>query len=1110
MSKSIKKLELITVTLFSFIIITVSMGSSSLVFFQESNSIPYNDQEFVKTNLNNKQLPNSRSTNSSSRDDIVTFTNVTYDVGLSGVSGNFFAWGDYNNDGDQDLLVNGARLFRNNGAPGYSFTEVTSTVGIIGGGNGAWADYDNDGYLDLYTTGTDKLWHNEGPPAYTFEDATVSAGNLSNDYPTTAVGWGDFDLDGFLDIYITNGEDWNDGNPIYYPDFLYHNNGNGTFSDITFSSGIRDFGGPYYGRSVVWGDYDNDGWPDVYISNYRISQNWLFHNNRNGTFTDVAFEKGVTGEESQRLGENYYAHTVGSAWADLDNDGDLDLFESDLVHKDLYRGPICGDSQLYRNNGPTNDYTFTDVRSTSGIPEKSIGGGEDELFVGIAIGDFDNDGFQDLFIPQIYDLEYAYSYLYRNNGDWTFTNVSDDTGVSVWNTYGGAWCDYNNDGFLDLIAGGKGGAEQNTTYEVHLYQNNGNQNSWLHIRLKGGHYNRKAIGVKVTVKTDNFSQMREVEGGMGSHSMQNSIPVEFGFGSYSDPVNVEITWPSGLKQEIENVTLNQLISIDEPKHAPDLQINNLKILESNPIAGDIVTIEATISNFGYIEAESATIRFYDGTPSSANEIGTAQEISDLGKFQFTKVNTTWDTTSLAGTYDIWAEIEEVKQPELIITNNALNTTVFIRTENQAPIAVLTAKYPDKILPGDTIEFDGRNSSDDISVEYYYFDFGDENTTDWITNPMLKYQYTFPGKFSATLKVKDSDGMLSTNSAEVSITVTAPPIPNQPPVIERFTANPDELKSLETTNLKVFASDPDSDELTYHFSASFGILTSKSYKSTATWQAPDEEGTYTITATVNDGEFDSEPFKIEIKVIKDIKNHLPMIDKISLTPDLVETDSTVIITVDASDPDTDDVLTFNYGVTGGNIVGTGSTVTWLTPNQPGVYTLTITVADSGGLSIEDSRSIIVSEKDFPPEIVSSNVVPNIVGNHQNNQVIFTVDVEDKNGLFDIYQTIIDLSELDGGNAEIMYDNGKNGDHKAEDGIYTYEYWIPKGLNPGKKSIEISVQDYLLNEVSTELEVTIEEGKRSKETSGSFLPGFDISLLLLCFAAVIIFSSVSKKK
>ena len=1073
---------------------------------QETNDIQASTIKPVKTNSDVETNADELISTTRGNRALVSFTNVTPKVGLSGVSGNFFAWGDYNNDGNQDLLVNGGRLFRNNGPNNYTFTEVTSEVGLSGGGNGAWADYNNDGYLDLYCTGNDILWHNQGPPLYNFKDVTIKAGNISNDYPTTAVGWGDYDLDGYLDLYIANGEDWNDGNPIYYPDFLYHNNGNGTFTDVTEQSGIRNFGGPYYGRGVAWGDFDNNGWPDVYISNYRISENWLFFNNRNGTFTNVAHSLGVTGEESQRMGNTYYGHTVGSAWADLDNDDDLDLFESNLVHKDLYRGPICGDSQIYRNNGPENDYTFTDVRESSEVPEKNIGGGEDELYVGIAMGDFDNDGFQDFFIPQIYDLEYSYSYLYHNNGDWTFSNVSDEVGILVWNTYGGAWCDYNNDGFIDLITGGKGSADPNATYEVHLYRNGGNTNSWLQIKLTGGHYNQQGIGVRVKVTGNGFSQIREVEGGMGCHSMQNSIPLEFGFGSYSDLVEVDVYWPSGFKQHINDVFLNQILEIEEPILAPDLLFINAKVKEEHPIQGDEVTLEASVANMGYMDVYHATVTFYDGnpslSPSTVTVLGTPQEIFDLDKFHSIKVFTTWDTTGYAGKYDIWAVIEDVEPKELIITNNTFNFSCEIREENELPVAILTATPTEDLLPGAIVNFQGSNSTDDIRVDYFNFNFGDGNSSGWVINSEVKHQYQSSGKFMAELTVKDSDGDNSINSAKVEITIGTLPPPNRPPVINSYSANPKELNPSESSNLKVIASDPDDDEMTYHFSASGGKLSTNIHNSGAIWKAPETEGVYTISVKVSDGELFSNEESIDIAVIRKIENYAPEITEIIISEPEINPKNSTTIKVLANDPNPDDVLSYSYEVIYGRIIGTGPEVSWVAPELPGVYSITVTVTDTGGLYSEKRISITVIEVDYPPEILDAFTEPSTIGNDESTLVLFSVEVSDLNGLDDVYRVTIDLSIIEGDNKQKMYDNGRHGDERANDGIYSYEYVVPEGLEGGTKRLEIIAEDYTNNEDQYELILEIQASKNDTD-SGSGLPGFETHLFLICLVSLIVY-------
>jgi len=376
----------------------------------------------------------------------VDFSDVT-DIAGVGCTGSSrgVAWGDYDNDGDLDLYVanyNEANvLYRNNGDG--TFTDVTSEAGVgcISHSYGvAWGDYDNDGDLDLYVAnyGANVLYRNNGDG--TFTDVTSEAG-VSCTGSSLGVAWGDYDNDGDLDLYVAN---------HYEANVLYKNNGDGTFTDVTGAAGVGCTGSSY---GVAWGDYDNDGDLDLYVTNYEA--NVLYRNNGDGTFTDVTSEAGVSCTGSSR----------GVAWGDYDNDGDLDLYVANYNEANV----------LYRNNG---DGTFTDVTSEAGV-------GCTGHSLGVAWGDYDNDGDLDLYVTND-----GANVLYRNNGDGTFTMVGAGVGCTG-SSYGVAWGDYDNDGHLDLYVANSGANV--------LYRNNGNLNHWLQIRLHGTISNRSAIGTKVKV-----------------------------------------------------------------------------------------------------------------------------------------------------------------------------------------------------------------------------------------------------------------------------------------------------------------------------------------------------------------------------------------------------------------------------------------------------------------------------------------------------------------------------------------------------------------------------------------------------------------------------------
>jgi hypothetical protein len=468
-------------------------------------------------------------------DEPVSFTNVSEQIGLGGVSGSFLQWGDYDNDGDLDLLINGNRLMRNNGIPTgtWNFTDVSSTAGISNGG--VWGDYDRDGWLDTFGK---KLWHNNGDG--TFTDVTATALSGYNSGYVTCAGWGDYDKDGYLDLYIGRGEK---EIPIYYPDDLWHNNGDETFTNVTSSSGIGVVPNAYC-RGVSWTDYNNDGWLDVYISNYRQDENYLFKNNGDGTFTNTAPATGClhdgppdTTDHNNDDPNNRPGHTIGAVWGDFENDGDFDIWVNNFNHKDNIPGyeRTSDDALLCRNEGPP-DWTFTNFAGTAGIHRKPyalLPPEGDDLLAGNAFGDYDNDGDLDLWLAQVYgDIDYAYSYLYRHDGvaSQHFTQVANDNYgdplcVRVWNTYAGIFVDYDNDGDLDLITAGKypyaGG-----TYMIRVFQNSGNSNSWLEVKLAGEGCDKFGVGARIYVNQTSspyLTLMDEIRTSQGAHNRSGRI-----------------------------------------------------------------------------------------------------------------------------------------------------------------------------------------------------------------------------------------------------------------------------------------------------------------------------------------------------------------------------------------------------------------------------------------------------------------------------------------------------------------------------------------------------------------------------------------------------------
>ena len=497
-----------------------------------------------------------------------------------GSGGGFF---DYDNDGDLDIyFVNGAiqtdnpsnhaqpnTLYRNNGDG--TFTDVTEEAGVgsTAYGTGATvADYDNDGDLDLYVTnfGEDQLYQNNGDG--TFTDVTTHTG-VGNPNWGTSCAFADVDNDGHLDLYVANYAAYTPENdirceergvhvycgPHAYPavhDTFYKNNGNGTFTDMSNLFRSSDLH-PQHGLGVTFGDYDTDGDIDLYVANDQ-DPNFLFQNNGNGNFLEVALFSGVCyndmGKEEAGMGTDF---------GDYNNDGRLDLTVSNYQTET---------NTVYHNHDGT---FFTDNTITSGIAEVTHG----YLGWGIRFFDYDNDGHQDIFVANghlmdnITVLEKHVRYpqrnlLFRNGGDGTFVNVTSEIdGLALEKvSRGAAVGDYDNDGDLDILV-------TNCNQRPDLLQNVvGNQNNWIQIQVVGQKSNRSGIGARIKIVTETHIQYREVQSG-GSYLSFHDLRTHFGVGKAEQIESLEIRWTSGHIDRETHLPVNRrFIAIEASEIVP--------------------------------------------------------------------------------------------------------------------------------------------------------------------------------------------------------------------------------------------------------------------------------------------------------------------------------------------------------------------------------------------------------------------------------------------------------------------------------------------------------------------------------------------------------------
>ena len=489
---------------------------------------------------------------------------------------------DYNNDGLVDLfLTNGAaipslektdpsfwnRLYRNNGDG--TFTDVTAGAGVQGVGYSmgvAAGDYNNDGFVDLYVCGVNRnqLLRNNGDG--TFTDVTAKAGvagihpKLGKQWSVTA-GWFDYDNNGLLDLFVTNYIDYNiataagcalQGVPAYCRpqnfrgtvNLLYRNNGDGTFTDVTDASGIGRLVGK--GMGMAFADYDNDGFTDVFVSNDSF-RSFLFHNNGNGTFSEVALEM-----DAAYNSDGGTIAGMGADFRDLDNDGRPEIFQTAMF----------SDTFLLRRNA---GHSFEDITQISGLGRIT----HNLTAWGTGAYDFDNDGRKDLFTANaaILDNEMEIEHrpyplpcsIFRNVGNLKFEDVSSTAGTTFLPPAahrGAVFADFNNDGKIDVAVTVIGGPPRL------LINRTRNDNHWLTVVLVGKRDNRDGLGAVICVETSRGKQYNHASTAVGYNSSSDKR-VHFGLGDAAAVDRIEIRWPSGQKQALFHVKADQIITIHQ-------------------------------------------------------------------------------------------------------------------------------------------------------------------------------------------------------------------------------------------------------------------------------------------------------------------------------------------------------------------------------------------------------------------------------------------------------------------------------------------------------------------------------------------------------------------
>ncbi|MCH2196699.1 FG-GAP-like repeat-containing protein [Kordia sp.] len=515
------------------------------------------------------------------------FENHATTVGIDDFSGttylgNGISFCDYNNDGWDDITIgtqsgDPLKIYKNNGDGTFSLETTLVPNNNAQQKQVIWVDFDNDGDKDLYVSGDvdgSRLYRND---VTVLNDVTIACGLPIAAQDNFGASWGDYNNDGYLDVFLCNR-----GLSSPQPNYLYKNNGDGTFTNVSAAAGIDN--GSHLSFCSAFFDYNNDGWQDIYMANDKINTtNILYKNNGDGTFSDVSEESGT----------NLAIDAMSVTIADFDRDGWFDIYVTNGIPGNYF----------LRNNG---DGTFTNIASGTGTMFESIAWGA--VFL-----DAENDGDLDLYVSGSLDggvPSLMSAAFYTNNGNGTFS-ISGSSGFEndSSESYSNAIGDTDNDGFPEIIVNNSGGDD------IFFWKNQTTStNNWLKVNLEGVTSNKQGVGAVIELRSEGVSQYRYTVCGEGYIS-QNSETEFFGIGDNTSIEYVKVTWLGGAQDILYNVLPNQALTILEgsnPLNTEEFQERNLVQLYPNPTTGKIWLQTTANEVYNYIIFDSRGAQVKNG------------------------------------------------------------------------------------------------------------------------------------------------------------------------------------------------------------------------------------------------------------------------------------------------------------------------------------------------------------------------------------------------------------------------------------------------------------------------------------------------------------------